>query len=244
MVRHVGRQVTATSGQILGLLQGQTIAAHQHLQVAVIPEAHHHADTGEVIPNPLPHADAVGPLVGLRWRLEIVVKAVEPTDEGVVEAGALIGQFAVAEIDAAVVLDADEGPLPGCRTVAPLPDTTAELEVPQGNRDLPSGAVDMALVHRPGHITEGGTVLISVQLSIPALQQPETNPARIEGQGIHLIVGDVVEGFPLPAAVPLLGLITDQRRAGGRGRGDGDQAAHHDNGSQQQPSPVLSTQNR
>ena len=111
MVGHIGRQIAPATGEVFALLQGQAIAAHQHFHVAVLTQAHHHADPRQVVADPLAHADAVGPLVALRRRLDVVVEAVQAANEGVVDAAALIGQLPVAEINAAVVADADEGPL-------------------------------------------------------------------------------------------------------------------------------------
>ena len=159
VIRHVGSQVAASPGQILGLLEGEAVTTHQHLQMTVIPEAHHHSNTGQVVANPLPHADAVGALVARRRILEIVVEAVESADEGVVTTGLGLRQLAVAEIDAAVVTNSNEGPLTGRRAVAPLPDATTELEISERNGDFPPGTVHMPLIHRTGHIGEGGAVL-------------------------------------------------------------------------------------
>ena len=111
MVGHVGRQIAPATGEVFGLLEGEAITAHQHLHVAVLTQAHHHADPRQVVADALAHADAVGPLVALRRSLDVVVEAVQAADEGVVGAAALIGELPVAEINAAVVADADEGPL-------------------------------------------------------------------------------------------------------------------------------------
>ena len=233
MIWHVSSQIATPSGQILGLLKGEAISTHQHLQMTVIPEAHHHADAGQVIANPLPHADAVSPLVAL-WRiLEIVVKTVEPADEGVVATGLCISQLAVTEIDAAVVTNTNEGPLTRGRSVTSFPDATAEFEISQRNSDFASGTVHMPLVHRTGHIGESGTVLISIEFSIPPLQQPEAHLARVEIKGVHLVIRDVVERFAIPTDgvfQPSVRRLRGWRRCGG----NRNQPSHHNKGRQQQ----------
>ena len=47
----------------------------------------------------------------------------------------------------------------------------------------------MTLIHRTGDVGECRNVLKSILFTIPALEQTETDPARIEIQGIHLVVG-------------------------------------------------------
>ena len=111
MVRHISRKVTTTSGHLLGLLEGETISAHENLEMAVLSETHHHPYAWEVVANALSHADAVGTLVAFWRRFQIVVKTVKSTDEGVVELASLLRQFAVAEVNTAVFTDADESPL-------------------------------------------------------------------------------------------------------------------------------------
>ena len=63
-----------------------SVAAHEHLQPAVIPQAHHHANAGQVVADALAHADAVGALVAAGSGGEVVVELVQTTDEGFVAA--------------------------------------------------------------------------------------------------------------------------------------------------------------
>ena len=65
-------------------------------------------------------------------------------DEGVVGAGVLLSELSITEVDASVMTNANEGPLPGRRAVAPFPDLPPELQIPQWNGDFASGIVDMA----------------------------------------------------------------------------------------------------
>ena len=233
MIWHVGSQITTTTGQILGLLKGEAISTHQHLKMTVIPEAHHHANAGQVVANPLPHADAVSPLVAL-WRiLEIVVKTVESADEGVVATGLCIRQLAIAEIDAAVVTNTNESPLTRRRAVAPFPDATAEFEISQRNSDFASGTVHMPLVHRTGHIGEGGTVLKGIQFSIPTLKQPEAHLARVEIKGVHLVIRDVVERFAIPTGGVFQPRVRSQR-GWRRCRSNRNQPTRHNEGRQKE----------
>ena len=239
VVRHVSGEIAATPSQLLGLLERETVPAHQHLHVTVITEAHDHADARQVVADPLAHADAVGALVTRRWFLEVVVKTVQSTDEGVVATDVSVSQLAVAEIDAAVVSDPDEGPLPGGRAVATFPDTAAEFEIPERDRDLAAAAVDMPFIHRAGDVGERGAVLERIALPIPAFQQAEPHPTRIEVEGVDLVIGDVVERFAIPTAVALQALSLRQQGSGWRGRSDRDQTTDHNNRRQQQGPTCL-----
>ena len=53
----------------------------------------------------------------------------------------------------------------------------------------------MALVHRPGHVGQGSAVFKGVLFPIPAFEQIEPNLARIEVEGVNLIVGEITESF-------------------------------------------------
>ena len=148
VIRHVSRQIAATPGQIFGLFEGESVTAHQHFDPAVGAQSHHHANSRQVIPDPLAHADAVGPFVALWSNLKIVVETVQTTDEGVVTARALVCKSAEAEVNLPVMANADVGPLDRCCSVATLPDSGAELQITQWNGDFLPADVDVPLVHR------------------------------------------------------------------------------------------------
>ena len=197
VIGQVGGLKAALARQAFGLLKGEAVTAHQHLEPSIAPEADHHADPGQVVADLLPHRDAVGPPVLRRWIQQVVVEAVQSADKGVVPSRPLWGEFAKAKIGAAVVANPDKGPL-ACRgPVAAPPDLIAQLEVTEGNGDFPAQAVDVPLVHRPGHIGQGSAVVEGVLFPIPTLEQVNADLARIEIEGVDVLVGEIAEGFGL-----------------------------------------------
>ena len=213
VVRQVGGAQAPLSGQGLGLLEGEPVAAHQHLQSAVTAEPHHHANAGQVVADLLPHRDAVGAAVLRGRRFQVVVDAVQPADEGVVEGGALGGEFAVAEVHPAVMADPDEGALAGSGAVAATPDAGSQLQIPERDGDLAAIGIDMALVHRARHIGQGGGVAIGLLLAVPTLQQIDAHLAGVEIEGVHLRIRSVAEGQPIggKCAVVAAALLRQRR---------------------------------
>ncbi|GIR75046.1 MAG: hypothetical protein CM15mP77_2030 [Synechococcus sp.] len=58
--------------------------------------------------------------------------------------------------------------------------TRSRTQITQRHGDLSTTVVDMAFVHRPGHVGQCGDVLKRILLPIPALQQSKANTPWIE----------------------------------------------------------------
>ena len=91
VIWHVGSNKTPPTCQILCLLESEAVFAHQHFDAPVSLQAVDHANAWQVITNPLAHADAVSPLVALRWLLQVVVDAVQTPNKHVVGLGTIGG---------------------------------------------------------------------------------------------------------------------------------------------------------
>ena len=120
---------------------------------------------------------------------KIVVETVQATDEGVVGLTAL-----------SVALMTEINAVGGSRqarcltnSIAPFPDPGTKLQITEWNGDFLAGAIDMALVHGPRDISQGGEIFIGVLFPIPTLKQIKTNLSRIQLKGVNLIIRDVVE---------------------------------------------------
>ena len=55
VIGQVGGLKAALARQAFGLLKGEAVTAHQHLEAPIAPEADHHADAGQVVADLLPH---------------------------------------------------------------------------------------------------------------------------------------------------------------------------------------------
>ncbi len=153
----------------------------------------------------------------------------QSTDEGLVGAAVVIGEFPEAEINAAVVADADEGALARGGAVAAAPHPRTELQITEGNGDLLPAVINVALVHRPGDVGQGGDVFVRVLLPVPALQQPEAHLAGIEIEGIDLVIGDVMKRLIVgrEARQHEVALLVALRHPLRGIRSQGDQAGEH-----------------
>ena len=187
------------------------------------------------------HADAVGAFVPTWCRGEIVVELVQTTDEGFVTTGALGGEFAIAEIHLAPVIDADVGALQGGRSIAGTPDPVAQLDVTKGDRFFAAVVAVMPLVHRTADEGQAAAIAIGVLLPVPPFKEIELHLAGIEIQRVDVLIRQITEAVAHHRGKQLC--ITPSRRllllgAGWRDRNQkGEPSDGHPEGAPHQPSP-------
>ena len=126
----------------------------------------------------------------------------------------------------AVVADAHIGPLAGGGAVGAAPHLIAQFDIPQRHGGFLAVAIDMALIHRPRHIGQGGGIAVGLLLPIPALEQADPHLARIKIQGKDVPIGQIAEGFALGVGLLLQAVGRGPRRQGRRNRHQGHQGAH------------------
>jgi len=66
--------------------------------------------------------------------------------------------------------DAHIGPLPRGGAVGTPPHLIAQLDIPQWHGGFLAVAIDVALIHRPRHIGQGGGIAVGLLLPVPALE--------------------------------------------------------------------------
>ena len=117
----------------------------------------------------------------------------QAADEGVVAAGPIRSQFAIAEFHPAIVANAQKGPLASCCAVDASPHSLAQLQVAQGHRELAALGVHVPLIHGSGDKGQGAAVGVGLLFAVPALQQIDSHLAWIEIQGIGLWISQVAK---------------------------------------------------
>ena len=128
----------------------------------------------------------------------------------------------------AVMANPHIGPLAGGGAVGAAPHLVPQLDVPQRHGGFLAVAIDVALVHRPRHIGQGGGIAVGLLFPVPALQQADPHLARIKVQGKDVLVRQVAKGLARGAGLLLQAVGRGPRWQGRCNRHQGHQGAHGD----------------
>jgi hypothetical protein len=191
MIREIGGHHAVAAGQILGLLKGEAIAAHQGLKPAIGQQADHDANTGQKVANLLTHADAIGAAITFWGSLGIVIETMETANKSIEFLLPGRGQFAKAKFNTAIMANANEGSLAGSGAIIAPPDPIPQLEITQWHGDFAAIVANMALIHGSRKVGQGATIGERFIFPVPALKKIEAHMAGINGQVEGLRIGAI-----------------------------------------------------